>query len=103
LSSVAGNDSLRENLRAASDHRKWFALALLCAVQFMVMLDRAIVNVAPPSIQVELGFSQGRQWECLSAQTIGIERAHQGLLYFTRVSADGTHWVRAISQRWSLT
>ena len=48
---------------AASDRRKWLALALLCVVQFMVVLDIAIVNVALPSIQVDLGFSQENlQW-----------------------------------------
>jgi EmrB/QacA subfamily drug resistance transporter len=47
----------------ASSSRKWLALALLCAVQFMVVLDIAIVNVALPSIQVDLGFSQENlQW-----------------------------------------
>jgi EmrB/QacA subfamily drug resistance transporter len=47
----------------ASAERKWMALALLCAVQFMVVLDIAIVNVALPSIQVDLGFSQENlQW-----------------------------------------
>ena len=47
----------------ASARRKWLALALLCAVQFMVILDIAIVNVALPSIQVDLGFSQENlQW-----------------------------------------
>ena len=47
----------------ASARRKWLALALLCAVQFMVVLDIAIVNVALPSIQTDLGFSQeGLQW-----------------------------------------
>jgi EmrB/QacA subfamily drug resistance transporter len=47
----------------ASAERKWLALALLCAVQFMVVLDIAIVNVALPSIQVDLGFSQENlQW-----------------------------------------
>ena len=46
-----------------SDRKKWFALALLSAVQFMVVLDIAIVNVALPSIQVDLGFSQENlQW-----------------------------------------
>src|ERR1044071_8508120 len=46
-----------------SDRRKWFALALLSVVQFMVVLDIAIVNVALPSIQVDLGFSeQNLQW-----------------------------------------
>ncbi len=47
----------------ASDRKKWFALALILAVQFMVILDVAIVNVALPSIQVDLGFSQENlQW-----------------------------------------
>jgi hypothetical protein len=46
-----------------SDRVKWSALALLCAVQFMVVLDVAIVNVALPSIQADLGFSQANlQW-----------------------------------------
>ena len=46
-----------------SERTKWYALALLCAVQFMVVLDIAIVNVALPSIQADLGFSQENlQW-----------------------------------------
>ena len=46
-----------------SNARKWFALGLLSAVQFMVVLDMAIVNVALPSIQVDLGVSQENlQW-----------------------------------------
>jgi EmrB/QacA subfamily drug resistance transporter len=47
----------------ASTERKWLALALLSVVQFMVVLDIAIVNVALPSIQLDLGFSQENlQW-----------------------------------------
>ena len=38
----------------AHDRRRWYALALLCVVQFMVVLDIAIVNVALPSIQADL-------------------------------------------------
>ena len=46
-----------------TERRKWLALALLSAVQFMVVLDIAIVNVALPSIKVDLGFSQENlQW-----------------------------------------
>src|SRR4029450_5099686 len=46
-----------------SERTKWFALALLCVTQFVVVLDIAIVNVALPSIQVDLGFSQDDlQW-----------------------------------------
>jgi EmrB/QacA subfamily drug resistance transporter len=47
----------------ASDRTKWFALALLCVTQFVVVLDIAVVNVALPSIQADLGFSQENlQW-----------------------------------------
>jgi EmrB/QacA subfamily drug resistance transporter len=46
-----------------SNNKKWFALALILAVQFMTILDIAIVNVALPSIQLDLGFSQENlQW-----------------------------------------
>jgi EmrB/QacA subfamily drug resistance transporter len=38
--------------------RKWLALALLAAAQFVVVLDASIVNVALPSIGRELQFSQ---------------------------------------------
>jgi EmrB/QacA subfamily drug resistance transporter len=46
-----------------SRRTKWFGLALICLVQFMVVLDIAIVNVALPSIQEDLGFAQDDlQW-----------------------------------------
>ena len=38
--------------------RKWLALALLAAAQFVVVLDASIVNVALPSIGRDLHFSQ---------------------------------------------
>ena len=42
---------------------KWSALALVVTAQFMVILDVAIVNVALPSIQSDLDFSQSSlQW-----------------------------------------
>src|SRR5881394_2279349 len=45
------------------DRRRWFALALIVAAQFMVVLDVAIVNVALPSIKSDLDFSQeSLQW-----------------------------------------
>jgi EmrB/QacA subfamily drug resistance transporter len=47
----------------ASPQLKWLGLALLAAVQFMVVLDIAIVNVALPSIEADLSFSQANlQW-----------------------------------------
>src|SRR6266511_3757485 len=43
--------------------KRWFALALIVTAQFMVVLDVAIVNVALPSIKIDLNFSQENlQW-----------------------------------------
>jgi EmrB/QacA subfamily drug resistance transporter len=43
--------------------KKWLALAVIVAAQFMVVLDVAIVNVALPSIRTDLHFSQeSLQW-----------------------------------------
>src|SRR5438132_6375645 len=45
------------------DRKRWIALAVIVAAQFMVVLDVAIVNVALPSIKSDLHFSQeGLQW-----------------------------------------
>jgi EmrB/QacA subfamily drug resistance transporter len=52
-------------ISAAADagRRRWLALAVLVAAQFMVVLDVAIVNVALPTIKDDLHFSQeGLQW-----------------------------------------
>ncbi len=38
--------------------KRWWALALLCMTQFMVVLDASIVNIALPTIGEELQFSQ---------------------------------------------
>jgi MFS family permease len=51
------------NERAGPDPRRWKALALLCAVNFMVILDSQIVILGVPSIERDLGFSaDGVQW-----------------------------------------
>jgi MFS family permease len=54
----------KEEIPMVTSHRlEWFALALLTALQFMLVLNVVIVNVALPSIQEDLGFSQGNlQW-----------------------------------------
>src|SRR3954454_5755634 len=41
-----------------SDRRRWTALFIVCLAQLMVVLDVTIVNVALPSIQHDLHFSQ---------------------------------------------
>jgi EmrB/QacA subfamily drug resistance transporter len=42
----------------ASERRRWIALIVLCAGFLMIILDQTIVNVALPSIQSDLRFSQ---------------------------------------------
>jgi EmrB/QacA subfamily drug resistance transporter len=42
----------------SSTDRRWVALALLCAAEFVVVLDASVVNVALPSIGRALHFSQ---------------------------------------------
>src|SRR6266540_3228581 len=69
LSIVAfSNDQGRQQMTLTSigpeqEGRRWGALALIVAAQFMVILDVAIVNVALPSIKADLHFSQeSLQW-----------------------------------------
>ena len=42
----------------ADAKRRWLTLYVLCAGMLMIILDGTIVNVALPSIQDDLGFSQ---------------------------------------------
>ncbi len=41
-----------------TDRNRWIALYVLCAGVLMIVLDVTVVNVALPSIQTDLGFSQ---------------------------------------------
>ena len=43
---------------AIADRNRWLALYVLCAGMLMIVLDITIVNVALPSIQDDLGFTQ---------------------------------------------
>src|ERR1700712_1164308 len=43
----------------SSNRRRWMALMVVCLAQLMIVLDTTIVNVALPSIQRDLHFSQG--------------------------------------------
>src|ERR1700758_1314386 len=48
---------------AAADARRWWVLGVVGLAQLMVVLDATIVNIALPSAQQELGFSNAdRQW-----------------------------------------
>src|SRR5438876_8770572 len=54
---------LEPQLTSLDNRKRWFALAVIVAAQFMVVLDVAIVNVALPSIKTDLNFSQeSLQW-----------------------------------------
>ena len=41
-----------------TDRSRWIALYVLCVGVLMIVLDATVVNVALPSIQTDLGFSQ---------------------------------------------
>jgi EmrB/QacA subfamily drug resistance transporter len=45
-------------VNATTDRSRWLALYVLCTGMLMIVLDATIVNVALPSIQKDLGFSQ---------------------------------------------
>src|SRR5437868_15551232 len=49
--------------RPMNDRSRWIALVVLCTGMLMIVLDMTIVNVALPTIQADLGFSQaGLAW-----------------------------------------
>src|SRR3712207_9510005 len=41
-----------------TDRNRWIALYVLCVGMLMIVLDVTVVNVALPSIQEDLGFTQ---------------------------------------------
>jgi EmrB/QacA subfamily drug resistance transporter len=53
---AAGRDGFSS--AQGSDRSRWIALVVLCVGMLMIVLDQTIVNVALPSIQADLGFSQ---------------------------------------------
>jgi EmrB/QacA subfamily drug resistance transporter len=50
--------ALQSTVSAGPRDRRWLALTVLCGGILMIILDGTIVNVALPSIQRDLGFSQ---------------------------------------------
>src|SRR5258706_2236085 len=61
---------MRSSINASESRRKWLALAVIVAAQFMVVLDIAIVNVALPAIKGDLHFSQANLQWVISAYAI---------------------------------
>jgi EmrB/QacA subfamily drug resistance transporter len=56
--SASRNASTMTPTSERSERDRWIALVVLCAGFLMIILDQTIVNVALPSIQSDLGFSQ---------------------------------------------
>lgn len=54
------------------ERRRWVALAVVCMGQLMMVLDGTIVNVALPSMQRDLGFSQANLAWVLDAYLIAF-------------------------------
>ncbi|MFD6987955.1 MFS transporter [Streptomyces sp. NPDC059943] len=49
------------------DRRRWWPLMVIALAQLMIVLDGTIVNIALPSMQSELGMSDGdRQWAVIA-------------------------------------
>ncbi len=63
ISGRHGRPGLHLMETAQSSNSRWLALLVLCAGFLMIVVDTTIVNVALPSIQRDLGFSQsGLAW-----------------------------------------
>jgi len=55
--------AIADNVGNPHHARRWYVLAVVGVAQLMVVLDATIVNIALPSAQADLGFSNGsRQW-----------------------------------------
>jgi EmrB/QacA subfamily drug resistance transporter len=58
MTSLGETASAVTRLPNADDRSRWMALVVLCVGMLMIVLDATIVNVALPSIQSDLDFSQ---------------------------------------------
>jgi MFS family permease len=57
-SASAGTDAAQ-----LASSRRWWTLTTVALAQLMVVLDSTVVNIALPSAQADLGFTNGdRQW-----------------------------------------
>ncbi|MFF3668502.1 MFS transporter [Microtetraspora malaysiensis] len=63
MASQLSSRPLTPSQATARSRPAWIVLALVCACQFMVILDSSIVNVALPSVDRDLGFTTtGLAW-----------------------------------------
>lgn len=56
-------DTIQAMDQSAPYSKRWSALFLLCAAEFIMIMDTSIIGVALPAIKADLGYSQsGLQW-----------------------------------------
>jgi predicted MFS family arabinose efflux permease len=55
---------------SSAPSNRWLVLVIVCLAQFMVVLDATVVNVALPSIQRGLHFSQADLQWVINAYTL---------------------------------
>src|SRR5271157_2645555 len=89
----------------ANDSRRWWILAVLGIAQLMVILDSTIVNIALPTAQHDLGFSnvdRQRVLPCLR-QFAPPRRSHRGQIRSQAGPHHRTGRLRwGFSHRWGL-
>jgi len=73
---------------ARPDNARWLSLFILCAGFLMIVVDSTIVNVALPSIQRDLGFSQSSLAWVVNAYLI----AYAGIML---LAGDSATWLAA--------
>jgi len=60
---MSGNNVAPTATPSVPDNRRWLTLVVVGLAQLMVVLDATVVNIALPSAQADLGFTDGeRQW-----------------------------------------
>ncbi|WP_433893481.1 MFS transporter [Streptomyces sp. CA-111067] len=63
VTGAAGDSAVDLSKGAEKANHRWWVLAVIALAQLMVVLDATVVNIALPSAQQDLGFSNGnRQW-----------------------------------------
>jgi EmrB/QacA subfamily drug resistance transporter len=65
-------ETLMNQTPEISERNRWIALVVLCAGFLMIILDQTIVNVALPSIQTDLRFSQSNLAWVINAYLIAF-------------------------------
>ena len=94
MSSVGAFCRQTAGRQAASDHR-WLILVIVAIAQLNVVLDATIVNIALPSAQHALGFTNGDRQSIVTAYSLAF-----GSLLLLGGRLAGLIWARRSSSAW---